>query len=76
MTKATTVIMYASVRWREIGMKALMIAAINYLEVKSADIHYMHTQVAVTEKVWTILGLEFSKNASKTAVIVRALSTL
>ena len=43
MTKATTVIMYASVRWREIGMKALMIAAINYLEVKSADIHYMHT---------------------------------
>ena len=30
----------------------------------------------MTEKVWTTLGPEFSKDASKTAVIVRALYDL
>ena len=30
----------------------------------------------ITEKVWTILGPEFGKDAGKTAMIVRALSGL
>ena len=50
-----------------------MMAALNDLEVKSGDILNAYVQAPVTEKVWTTLGPEFSKDAGKTAVIVRAL---
>ena len=37
------------------------------------DILNAYVQAPVTEKVWTTLGPEFSKDARKNAVIVRAL---
>ena len=48
-------------------------STINFLEVKLADFLNDYIQAPVTEKVWTTLGPEFSKDTSKTAVIVRAL---
>ena len=51
----------------------LMIAALIELEVELGDILNVYLQAPVTDKVWTTLGPEFGKDASKTAVIVRAL---
>ena len=73
MTKTPATITYASVVSRESGSIALMIATLNNLEVKSGDILNAYVQAPVTEKMWTILGPEFGKDARKTAVIVRAL---
>ena len=68
----STTITYASVMSRETVRIALMIATLNDLEVKQVDILNVHVQANVTEKVWTTLGLEFGKDASKTAVLVWA----
>ena len=65
--------MYARVVSRETVRVALMIATLNDLEVKSGNIMNAYVQAPVTEKVWTTLGPEFSKDAGKTAVIVKAL---
>ena len=70
MTEAPASIMYASVVSRETVRIALMIVALNYLEVKLGDILNMYVQAPVTEKLLTTLGLEVSKDARKTAVIV------
>ncbi len=48
-------------------------AALNDLEVKIGVVFNAYITVPVTEKVWTVLGPKFSNNASKTAIIVRAL---
>ena len=48
-----------------------MIATLNDFEV-TGDILNAYELASVTEKVWTTLGPEFSKDAGKTAVIVRA----
>ena len=73
MTKALASIMYASIVLRETIRIALMIATLNDLEVKLGKILNAYVQAPVTEKVWTILGPEFGKDAGKTAVIVRTL---
>ena len=58
MTKAPATITNARVMSRETVRIALMIAALNYLEVKLADILNAYVQAPVTEKVWTSLGPE------------------
>ena len=58
---------------RETARIALMIAALNDLEVKLHDILNAYIQAPVTEKEGTIVGPEFGKDAEETAVIVRAL---
>ena len=73
MTDALATTTFVSIMSREIVSIALMIAALNDLEVKSRDIFNAYVQSPVTEKVWTTLGPEFSKDARKTALIVRAL---
>ena len=50
-----------------------MVVALKDLEVKSGGMLIRYIQAPVTEKVSTTLHSEFSKDASKTAVIVRAL---
>ena len=65
--------MHASLVSRETARIALMIAELNDLEVKSADILNAYVQTSLTEKVWTILGPKFSSDARKIAVVVRAL---
>ena len=52
---------------------ALMIAALNDLEIKSGIILNAYIQALVTEKVWITLSPEFGKDARKTLVIVKAL---
>ena len=73
MTKAPPTITYARVVSRETVCLALMIAALNDLEVKVGDVLNAYITAPITKKVWTTLGPEFGSNAGKTAIIVRAL---
>ena len=73
MTKAPATIAYANVVLRETVKIALMIAALNNLEVMLGDILNIYVQAPVTEMMLTMLVPEFSKGARRSAVIVRAL---
>ena len=73
MTKAPATIMYPSVVSRETVRIALIIATLNDLEVKLGNILKAYVQAPVIEKVWSTFGPGFSKDARKTALIVRAL---
>jgi hypothetical protein len=64
---------YASVVSRESVRIALILAALNDLEVKMADIENTYLTAPITEKVWCILGPDFGEDAGKKALIVRAL---
>ena len=59
MTTALAAIMYASIVSRETVKIALVIAILDYLEVKSGDILNACVQAPVTEKVWVTLVLEY-----------------
>ena len=72
-TDAPATITYASVVSRETVRIALLMAALNDLEVKAGDVLNAYVTAPVTEKVWTILGPEFGPDAGKNAIIVRAL---
>ena len=50
-----------------------MITTLNDPEMKSSIILNAQVKAHLTQKVWTTLAPEFSKNAGKTAVNVRAL---
>ena len=73
MTDTPAAITYASVVSRESVRLALMLAALNALEVKCGDVMNAYITAPITEKVWTILGPEFGANQGKKALIVRAL---
>ena len=73
MTKAPAAMTYASVVSRETVRIALMLAALNDLEVKCGDVLNAYITAQVTEKIWTTLGPEFGSDEGKTAIIVRAL---
>jgi hypothetical protein len=72
-TEAPATITYASVVSRETVHIALLMAALNDLEVKVGDVLNAFITTPITEKVWTVLGAEFGSDASKSAIIVRAL---
>ena len=74
-TEAPTTITYASVVSCETVCIALLMAALNDLEVKVGDVLNLnaYTTAPVTKKVWTVLRPEFGSNAGKSAVIVRTL---
>ena len=69
MTKTSTTIMYASAMSRETVRIAPMTARLY-------DTLNAYVQAPVTEKIWTTFGPEFSKDASKTVVIIRVLCNL
>jgi hypothetical protein len=73
MTKAPATITYASVVSRETVLIALSMAALNDLNVKVGDVLNTYITALITEKVWRVLGPEFSIDAGKSAIIVRAL---
>lgn len=52
---------------------ALIVAALNDLEVKVGDVMNAYITAPVKEKIWTTLGPEFGEDAGKKAIIVRAL---
>jgi hypothetical protein len=67
---------YARVVSRESVRVALILAALNDLDVKIADIENAYLMAPITEKVWTVIGPESGDDASKRALIVRALYVL
>ena len=74
MTRPTSgTVTYASVVSRESVRIALTLAALNDLEVKTADIENAYLTAPVGEKIWCRLGPEFGQDAGKRAIIVRAL---
>ena len=72
MTEAPKTLTYVSVVSRESVRIALTLAALNDLEVKSADIKNKYLTTPGTEKIWTIMGPEISEDAGKKVLIVRA----
>ena len=73
MTDALASITYASVVSRESVRIALTLAALNGLQVKTADIENAYLQAPVAKKIWCKLGSEFGSDADKSAIIVRSL---
>jgi hypothetical protein len=76
MTKAPVTITYASVVTRETIRIALLMAALNDLNIKVGDVLNTYITAPITEKVWTVLGPEFGIDAGKSAIIVHALCRL
>ena len=72
-TQAPATITYASVVSRETVRIALLLAALNDVEVKTGDIENAYITAPCAEKIHTVLGPEFGSDAGKTAFIVRAL---
>ena len=50
-----------------------MIATLKDLEVKLGIILNAYVQTSLTEKVWTMLGPKFDRDARRSAMIIRAL---
>ena len=73
MTEPPKTATYASVVSRESVRIALTIAALNDLEVKSADIQNAYLTAPCQEKIVIRVGDEFGEDSGKLAVIVRAL---
>ena len=72
-TEAPATITYASVVSRESVRIALLLAALNDVEVKTADIENAYITAPCSEKIYTVLGPEFGSEAGKKAFVVRAL---
>ena len=58
---------------RESVRIALLLAALNDLEVKAADIMNAYIIAPVEEMIWRIIGPEFGADQGKKAIIVRAI---
>ena len=56
VAKPPATITYASVVLRETVSIALIVAALSYLQVNTADIQNSYIQAPVAEKIWTVLG--------------------
>ena len=76
MTKAPASITCASVVSRESVRIALTLAALNDVDVKTAEIENTYLTAPVGEKIWYRLGPEFGADTGKTAIMVRALYRL
>jgi hypothetical protein len=72
-TEPPATITYASVVSRESVRIALLLAALNDVQVKTADIENAYITAPCSEKIWTVLGPEFGPEAGKKAFVVRAL---
>ena len=76
MAETPAAMTYSSVVYRESVRLAIMLAALNALEVKCDDVMNAYTTAPIIEKVWTILGTKFGADTGKRAIIVRALYVL
>jgi hypothetical protein len=70
MAKAPATITYASVFSRETVCIALLMAALNDLNVKVGHVLNTHITAPIAKKVWTIPESEFGIDAGKSAIIV------
>jgi hypothetical protein len=77
MTETPASNTYASIVSRKKSVCiALTLAALNDLEVKTADIKNAYLTAPVTEKIRCVLGPEFGADAGKQAIIIRSLFSL
>eukprot|EP00804_Cyclotella_cryptica_P024391 CCRYP_018575-RA/>CCRYP_018575-RA protein AED:0.15 eAED:0.15 QI:0/0/0/1/0/0/4/0/667 len=72
-TKAPATLTYASVVSRETVRIALLVAALNKVDIWAADVLNAYITAPCQEKIWTTLGKEFGDDCSKKAIVVRAL---
>ena len=72
-TEAPASITYSSVVSRDSVRIALLIAALNDLDVLSCDIQNAYLTAPCREKVFTVAGDEFGSDAGKIMIITRAL---
>ncbi len=70
MTKAPATLTYASVVSRETVRIALLMAALNDVDIWAADVLNAYITVPCRQKIWTILGREFGEDCGQKAVIV------
>jgi hypothetical protein len=61
---------YESVVSRESVRISLILAALNDLDVKMADIENAYLTAPITDKIWTMLGPEFGDDAGNLALVV------
>ena len=73
MTKPPSSVTYSSVVSRESVRVMLMVAALNDLEIQSADIENAYLTAPCRERVWTRAGVEFGDDMGKAFMIVKAL---
>jgi hypothetical protein len=73
VTDTPPILTYSSVVSRESVRIALLIAALNDLQVMGADISNAYLTAPTTERYWTVLGAEWGPDAGKRGIIVRAL---
>ena len=71
VTKPPATTTYVSVVLTETVRIALAFAALNYLQVRTADIKNAYTQATVATNIWTVLGPEFGMDDGKPAVVAR-----
>ena len=73
MTKPPASITYSSVVSRESVRIALMVAALNGMEVMTADIQNAYLHARCREKIWVLAGPEFGSEQGTIMIVVRAL---
>eukprot|EP00804_Cyclotella_cryptica_P020326 CCRYP_014066-RA/>CCRYP_014066-RA protein AED:0.16 eAED:0.16 QI:0/0/0/1/1/1/3/0/747 len=73
VTKAPATLTYASVVSRETVRIALLIAALNDIDIWAADVLNAYITAPCREKIWTTLGKEFGDDCGRKAIVVRAL---
>jgi hypothetical protein len=71
MTETPATNTYASVVPQESVHIALTLAALNDLEVKTADIKNAYLTAPFLEKIWCVLGPEFGADTGKRAIVVQ-----
>jgi hypothetical protein len=76
MTEPPASITYSSVVSRESFQIALLVAALNGLDVMCADIQNAYLHAPCREKIWTIAGPEFGSDEGSVMIVVRALNGL
>jgi hypothetical protein len=75
-TKALATLTYASVVSRETVRIALLMAALNDVDIWAADVLNAYITAPCREKIWTTLGKEFGDVCGKKAILVRELYRL
>ena len=76
MTKVPATVTYASVVSRESVQIALTLAALNGLQVKTADIENAYLTAPINKKIWCTLGPEFGSDTGKQAIVIQSLYRL
>eukprot|EP00804_Cyclotella_cryptica_P013947 CCRYP_002465-RA/>CCRYP_002465-RA protein AED:0.03 eAED:0.04 QI:0/0/0/0.83/0.6/0.5/6/0/916 len=71
--KAPATLAYASVVSRETVRIALLVAALNDVDIWAADVLNAYITAPCREKIWTTLGKEFGDDCGKKAIVVRAI---